>query len=239
MVKWLLMILLGMILSGMALLFFLRRIWFYRDPTRVPPEGENLIVAPADGKIVYIRPFNKGEVISEKLGRPIPITEITRGPAWGESGWLIGIYMSPLDVHFNYAPLAGKIVDIIHTPAAVNLPMVDLWEYIRLTYLRQVVDLFSHRYRLVNERLTLFLSHEHLNVALVEIADKFVNKISCFVRPGQEVAMGHKLSFIERGSQVDLIIFSQELEFLVKVGQQVYGARTPICRYFPGDREKK
>ena len=239
MVEWVLIILAAIFLGILAIFFFLRRVWFYRDPVRIPPSGENLILAPADGKIVYIHPFQKGEVVSEKLGKPIRITEITKGPAPDKNGWLIGIYMSPLDVHFNYAPLGGKIIEIIHTPAAVNLPMVDFWEYIRLTYFRRVVDLIGHHYRLVNERLTLFLSHQYLDLALVEIADKFVNKITCFVQPGQEVVKGHKLSFIERGSQVDLIIFSPELKFLVKVGQQVYGGQTPVCQFFPYSRREE
>ena len=233
MVKWSIIFLAAVILGITATYLYIRRVWFYRDPVRIPPPGENLILAPADGKIVYIYPFNKGEVVSEKLGLPIRITEITKGGAQDKSGWLIGIYMSPLDVHFNYAPLAGKITDIIYTPAVANLPMVDLWEYIRLTYFRKAVNLISHRYRLVNERLTLFIGHEYLDLALVEIADKFVNKITCFVKPGQEVVKGHKLSFIERGSQVDLVIFSQKIEPLVKVGQQVYGGQTPVCQFFP------
>jgi len=141
--------------------------------------------------------------------------------------------MSPLDIHFNYAPITARVEEMVHTQAKVNLPMVDLWEYIRLTYFRRTVDLFSHRYRLINERLTVFLDGEGIKIAVVEIADKFVNKINNFIKPGQVVDRGQKISFIERGSQVDLVIFSEELEFTVRVGQQVYGARTVVACYPP------
>lgn len=236
MVKLVLAALAILFILSTGLLFYLRKVWFYRDPLRIPPQGEGLIVAPADGKVVYIKPFKNGQVIVEKLGQSIPVTEITKAPLWGDRGWIIGIYMSPLDVHFNYAPVNSRVAHIVHIPAKFNLPMVDLWEYIRLTYLRRAVDLFSHRYRLVNERLTLFLDAGELKLALVEIADKFVNKIKCFTAVGEKLQVGQKISFIERGSQVDLIIFKEEVEFVVQVGQQVYGGQTVIARYRPGDR---
>ena len=84
-------------------------------------------------------------------------------------GWLIGNYMSPLDVHFNYAPLQGRISGIVHNGAKLNLPMVDLWEYFELTYLRRAVDLFAKRYALENERQTVFIEGR-VKVAMVEIA---------------------------------------------------------------------
>ncbi|MGB9791112.1 MAG: phosphatidylserine decarboxylase [Thermacetogeniaceae bacterium] len=216
--------------AGAAAAVFLRKVWFYRDPVRECPREDGAIVSPADGKVIYIKPFRNGEVFSEKLGRPIRIEEITKMAAYGERGWIVGIYMSPLDVHYNYSPVACRVVEMVHTPAAVNLPMVDLWEYIRLTYLRRAIDLFSHRYRLVNERLTVFLDAGDLKLALVEIADKFVNKIKSFIRVGDELRAGQKISFIDRGSQVDLVIFREDIEFEVSIGQQVYGAETIIAR---------
>jgi len=229
-------VLLAVLLVALALTlggrYFLRRVWFYRDPLRVPPELPRAILSPADGTVVYVRPFSEGRVVAEKLGEKITVDEICRaGETGAGEGWIVGVYMSPLDVHFNYAPLAGKVESVVHTPARVNLPMVDLWEYVRLTCLRRAVDLFSHRYRLVNERNTIFLRGDGPRVAVVEIADKFVNKIRCFVQPGEWLAAGQKLSFIEWGSQVDLIIFEPGLKILVRPGQRVVGARTVIAEY--------
>ncbi len=215
-----------------AALLFLQRIWFYRDPVRITPRDEDLLVSPCDGQVVYVRRVENGEIVSEKLGQKIKVSEITHAE-WPEGqtpgqGWLIGIYMSPLDVHFNYAPMQGRISGIVHNGAKLNLPMVDLWEYIQLTYLRRAVDLFAKRYALENERQTVFIEGR-VKVAMVEIADKFVNKISTYVKVGETLRPGQKISFIERGSQVDLFIFG-EVDFLVSVGDQVYGAQTPIAR---------
>lgn len=226
-------VLAGLIAIGLLILgltWFLRHIWFYRDPVRIPPDDADAILAPADGKLIYVRRFENGEVYSEKLGQKIPISEISKTDfAMGESGWIIGIYMTPLDVHFNYAPISGKVYRIVRTQAALNLPMVDMWEYIRLTYLRKVVDLFGRRYHLLNERNTVFIEGDRLKLAVVEIADKFVNKIRCFVTEGEVVKAGQKLSFIERGSQVDLVIPGDDIEIVARVGEQVYGGKTIIA----------
>ena len=225
-----------------AVLYFLQRIWFYRDPVRVTPQGTDLLISPCDGQVVYIKRVQDGQITANKLGQSIAVTEITHAQ-WPEgaapgNGWLIGIYMSPLDVHFNYAPLNATISGIVHNGAKLNLPMVDLWEYVQLTYLRRAVDLFAKRYALENERQTVFLEGQlggqPLKVAMVEIADKFVNKISTYVAVGEPVRPGQKVSFIERGSQVDLFLFAEDVEFLVGVGDQVYGAQTAIAQRSAG-----
>lgn len=216
-----------------AVVLFLQRVWFYRDPVRVSPQDPDVVVSPCDGQVVYIRRVEDGAVHSEKLGQKITVREITHadwpaGVAPGR-GWLIGIYMSPLDVHFNYAPLAGKVTAIEHTGAKLNLPMVDLWEYVQLTWLRRAVDLFGKRYALENERQTVFLEGR-AKVAMVEIADKFVSKIRTYIEVGDALRPGQKVSFIERGSQVDLFLFTEDVAFEVSVGDQVYGAQTVLAK---------
>ena len=68
---------------------------FFRDPDRVIPTGEGLIVAPADGKIVSIVDL-KSDANSSTL--------TTR----------ISIFLSPLDVHINRIPVAAKIQKVVY-----------------------------------------------------------------------------------------------------------------------------
>jgi phosphatidylserine decarboxylase len=68
----------------------------------------------------------------------------------------------------------------------------------------------------------------------VEIADKFVNKIDCFVKPGDVVRAGQKLSFISRGSQVDLVLPREGVTIEVKPGQRVIGGVSVIARVGEG-----
>jgi phosphatidylserine decarboxylase len=70
---------------------------FFRDPERCPPEGEGLIVAPADGKIVSITKAKQGRLMKN-------------------AGSRVSIFLSPLDVHINRSPVAGEVVEIKHTP---------------------------------------------------------------------------------------------------------------------------
>ena len=70
---------------------------FFRDPERCPPEGEGLIVAPADGKIVSI-------------------TRVKHGPLMKSADTRVSIFLSPVDVHINRSPVGGEVVEIKHTP---------------------------------------------------------------------------------------------------------------------------
>lgn len=223
--------LLCFIVAFLTASWYLRHVWFYRDPLRKPAKKGRVIISPADGQVIYIKQFTQKKVISNKLSEAIEIKEITKLPLKESEGWLIGIYMSPLDVHYNYAPCSGKVVKIHHSPSQVNFPMVDLWEYIKLTYLRHTVNLFAKRFHLTNERNTIYIKGQNLSLAVVEIADKFVNKISCYVKEGEEIRTGQKISFIERGSQVDLAIFKKDLKLEVEVGDQVYGGQTILASY--------
>jgi len=66
--------------------------YFFRDPERSIPTQSGLLLSPADGKIVDIRPIPPGEAL----------------PA----GTLISIFLSVFDVHVNRAPIAGTVADM-------------------------------------------------------------------------------------------------------------------------------
>jgi phosphatidylserine decarboxylase len=73
-------------------------VYFFRDPERGIPEGERLILAPADGRIVAIKPF----------------------PEWvgpfGEALTRVSIFLSVFDVHVNRAPISGVVNAVTHSP---------------------------------------------------------------------------------------------------------------------------
>jgi phosphatidylserine decarboxylase len=174
-------------------------------------------------------------VVSEKLGEPIPVKEITKTdwPADAPSGdaWLIGIAMTAVDVHFQYSPLPGEMGEIRHFQTGMNLPMFDFWEYVKITYFRKGIQLFARRYTLENERQTMWIAGRLAKVGLVLIADKFIDKITTFTKPGATVPSGGKLSFIGRGSQVDLVVCGHpDLQVLVQEGQAVHGPLTVVAR---------
>ena len=73
-------------------------VYFFRDPEREIPQGERLILSPADGKVVTIKPFPDW-----------------KGP-FGEPLMRISIFLSVFDVHVNRAPLAALTQEVTHTP---------------------------------------------------------------------------------------------------------------------------
>jgi phosphatidylserine decarboxylase len=63
---------------------------FFRDPDRITPKGENLIIAPADGKIVAVKKIFDNEFFHSDV-------------------WQISIFMSPFNVHVNRNPISGVV----------------------------------------------------------------------------------------------------------------------------------
>lgn len=71
--------------------------YFFRDPERVVPSGDGLVVSPADGRVMIAGPSD---------GRWSPPGD------WQQ----ITIFLSPTDVHMNRAPVAGRVTRIHYRP---------------------------------------------------------------------------------------------------------------------------
>ncbi|MBI5027066.1 MAG: phosphatidylserine decarboxylase family protein [Nitrospirae bacterium] len=77
--------------------------FFFRDPERKIPEGDNIFVSPADGEVILIQ---------NVYGDKIPY--LLKG---GRGEFIeISIFMSPLNVHVNRAPCDGVVESVVHTP---------------------------------------------------------------------------------------------------------------------------
>lgn len=80
-----------------ALIITLFILYFFRDPVRVVPQREGLIVAPADGRIISIK---SDQSLPDELSEEDDSETYTK----------ISIFLSVLDVHVNRIPVAGEIV---------------------------------------------------------------------------------------------------------------------------------
>jgi len=63
--------------------------WFFRDPEREIPADEDLVLSPADGKVIELMPQPEG-------------------------GVKIGIFLSVFNVHVNRLPVSGKVDDVAY-----------------------------------------------------------------------------------------------------------------------------
>jgi len=83
-----------------AVLFFLLAaafIFFFRDPRRIPPEGENLLVSPADGVVLAVE-------------------SLPSHPELGGPAKRITIFLSLLNVHLVRSPLTANIGKVEYHP---------------------------------------------------------------------------------------------------------------------------
>lgn len=217
---------------GLGGYLFWRRYWFFRNPPRLIPPGEN-IVSPADGTVVYVQQGEPGEpVLSLKRGVQLQLPDLVRQDL--DQPWLlIGIFMSPFDVHYNRCPIAGQVEFSRHYPARpVNLAMTPMhWRIL----CRQPHRYRNSRHLLQNERLVTKFTGQYkgrpLSCYVIQIAGRRVNRIEPFVRVGQRVAKGEIFGLIRFGSQVDLLLPRREgIQVLVKPGQKVKAGETILIR---------
>lgn len=70
-------------------------VFFFRNPQRHPPAGDNLVIAPADGRVVQL-----SEVKEERFLK--------------KDARCVSIFMSPLDVHVNRMPISGTVEKVTY-----------------------------------------------------------------------------------------------------------------------------
>ena len=159
---------------------------FFRDPERAIPAVANGVLAPADGRVMSIE-----DAVDPFVGPSVRVA----------------IFLSPLDVHVNRAPIAGVVADITYTPGRFAAAYAAAAE--------------------ANERCTVHLQGEHVRVTVVQIAGVVARRIVCRVGPGDKLAAGERFGLIRFGSRTDCYM-PRTTEIAVRVGESVRGGQTVI-----------
>ncbi len=81
---------LKIILFISGLLFLIFSLYFFRNPKRVIPRQPNVVLSPADGKILLIKKVSEERFLKSEA-------------------YQISIFMSPLDAHINRIPIGGTV----------------------------------------------------------------------------------------------------------------------------------
>lgn len=201
-----------LIIVAILLLFY--NFVFLRNPKRVPPEGR-FIIAPADGKIVKIISFDgkndEWESTTIKKGLIGKIKTIFSDTA--KEGYAVVITMNIFNVHYQYAPIDGKIEKI---------------EYEKGKFLNAVFGAASLQ-ALENEKNSIIIKGNQLKVKVIQVAGLVARRIVCFVQKNQQVKKAQKLGIIKLGSQVILVM--PKLPLKVREGQKTVGGETIIAGY--------
>ena len=74
--------------------------YFFRDPTRVTPVGEGLVVSPADGRVSLIAS------VLPPIETGLPPERMLR----------VSVFMNVFDCHVNRAPVSGRVARMVYTP---------------------------------------------------------------------------------------------------------------------------
>lgn len=85
-------------------------IWFFRNPEREIPAGKNIVVSPADGKVIDISEGPENRILKRRMKK-------------------ISIFMNLFNVHINRIPCSGRITDILYNPGkfiSANLEKASL-----------------------------------------------------------------------------------------------------------------
>lgn len=161
---------------------------FFRDPERALPDVEpRAALAPADGTVTAIA-VDADEFV---------------GPCVR-----VSIFLSPIDVHVNRAPISGRVASTSHTPGRYR-------------------PAYEPDAGLVNERCAIHLEGEVGRVTVVQVAGVLARRIVCRVGAGDKLAAGERFGMIRFGSRTDCLM-PRGTEVLVAVGQRVTGGVTVV-----------
>ena len=193
-----------------AIAFGITMIRFWRTPTRSCDAPAEHIISPADGNVIYVEKIEAGQVpISVKGHTLAKLEELTKTNILDGPCWLIGINMTPFDVHKNCAPVPGKIILNRHFDG-------------------KFLSLKDPNALKENERQTIVFDNNGMKVGIVQTASKLVKRIDTYVKEGDMLKRGEWVGMIRFGSQVDVII-PQKYNVKIKLKDQIYAGESVIA----------
>ncbi|HET7319683.1 MAG TPA: phosphatidylserine decarboxylase family protein [Nitrospirota bacterium] len=81
-------------------------LFFFRDPERAVPQGEGVVVSPADGKVIVIKDIYEPDYLKQDVKQ-------------------ISIFLSVFNVHVNRAPIGGAVEAVRYNPGKFHVASVD------------------------------------------------------------------------------------------------------------------
>jgi len=169
----------------LALVFF-----FFRVKVHMPPVSENMVVSPAFGKIVEIETEREDTFFGDERIR-------------------VSIFMSPLQIHCNYAPIDGRVIYM---------------EYFPGKYLMA----FHPKSSKENEHTLAVIENRKIILGVKQIAGFMARRIVPYIEIGDELSQNDELGFIKFGSRVD-VFFPIGTPLLVNVGDTVKGGESVLA----------
>jgi phosphatidylserine decarboxylase len=168
---------------------------FFRDPHRSYTGNPENVVAAADGVVTRIDQIEDAAVGPGKLQRVVT-------------------FLSPLDVHVQRTPVAGKVL------ASALVRGKKLAAY------RDDADRFNENHLSVIERA------DGDRIGVRQIVGAVARRIVCTLQPGQQVEQGQLMGLIKFGSRVDLLL-PAHYRIVVRQGQRLRNGETVVAEPGP------
>ncbi len=92
--------------AGVLLVLTLFVLFFFRDPERTVPEGKDVVVSPADGRVIVIKDIFEPTYLKQDVKQ-------------------ISIFLSVFNVHVNRAPISGTVETVKYNPGKFHVASVD------------------------------------------------------------------------------------------------------------------
>lgn len=174
-----------------SVIFYLLILQFFRNPVFEITTNTKHVLAPADGKVVVVEEAEETEYFKARKK-------------------MVSIFMSPVNVHVNRAPVSGVISFFKYHPG----------KYLVAWHPKSSTE---------NERTTVAVRMQNgVEVVFRQIAGALARRIKWYIKEGQAIEQGQEFGFIKFGSRVDIFL-PLDAEITVKVGDITRGGRTIIA----------
>lgn len=186
------------------------RFWFLRMPDRNTPHNNQMFISPANGTVVSIKPWNSETltVTKEQFGAINVWTQDV-----DTAGTIVSIQLHVANVHYQRAPVAGKVLAKRYVTGSFNNAVRMSNEY-------------GIRFENEHNEL-LFETQKGIKYKVIQIAGFVARRIEDYVQPQQRVQQGDVIGLIKLGSQVTVIL-PHQIKVAVKVGDTVTDGETAL-----------
>jgi phosphatidylserine decarboxylase len=167
-------------------------VFFFRDPERTTPTDARAVIAPADGKVLI-------------AGDADPA--VAPPGAWTQ----ISVFLSPLDVHINRVPFAGRITKVEYKPG--RFLAAYKWEAASQ-----------------NERNDIWIDHAGETLVCRQVVGVLARRLVCRATTGDEVQAGDRYGLMKFGSRIDLFL-PRHVELRVQPGDRIRGGETVVASW--------
>ena len=197
-------VLLALLWDFLGLIGLFTTIWcfyFFRDPARVTPDREGLVISPACGHVSHITP--KVTLPSELDEAKNTKNDYTR----------VSIFLNVFDVHVNRFPIKGKITQ---------------QEYREGAFVNAAFDKASEENERAAILFETDYKAKTYEMAVVQIAGWVARRILCDAKEGSVYETGERFGIIRFGSRVDVYL-PKGVNPMVAVGQRMIDGETVIA----------